>query len=203
MNAVDALAALIIETRAAPAKPRHRSRGESGADGYTICSRCRRTRQSDSMESCVRAKGFRGWSLAASSRRSDRASELAGHNVQELIAYAKARPGKLNYASVGVGSPAPCGRALQLKPVSTSSTCRTGRRSAVSDTIGGQVHWRSLSMPAALQHVNTGVTAIDACRNCRGQAQHCCAWSDVAIAGVVRGDSYMACCTPPARHDAN
>jgi tripartite-type tricarboxylate transporter receptor subunit TctC len=37
---------------------------------------------------------------------------LPAHNVQELIALAKAQPGKLNYASAGVGSGINIGNVL-------------------------------------------------------------------------------------------
>jgi tripartite-type tricarboxylate transporter receptor subunit TctC len=83
---------------------------------------------------------------------------LPVNNVQELIAYAKARPGKLNYASVGVGSPAHiAGELFKLKTgvdmVHVPYKCGGP---AVSDTIGGQVQLAFVSMPAALQHVKSG-----------------------------------------------
>src|SRR5438874_6384947 len=79
-------------------------------------------------------------------------------NVQELVAYAKARPGKLNYASVGVGSPAHiAGELFKLKSgVDMVHVPYKGGGPAVSDTIGGQVQLAFVSMPAALQHVKSG-----------------------------------------------
>ena len=83
---------------------------------------------------------------------------VPANNVQELIAYAKANPGKLNFASVGIGSPGHvAGELFKL---------RTGTRMvhvpykgggpAVIDTMGGQVQLLFVSMPAAWQHVKSG-----------------------------------------------
>ena len=83
---------------------------------------------------------------------------LPVNNIHELIAYAKARPGKLNYASVGVGSPAHiAGELFKLKSgVDMVHVPYKGGGPAVSDTIGGQVQLAFVSMPAALQHVKSG-----------------------------------------------
>ena len=60
------------------------------------------------------------------------------NNIAELIAYAKARPGKLNYASVGVGSPGHiAGELFKLKTgVDIVHVPYKGGGPAVSDTIG-------------------------------------------------------------------
>jgi tripartite-type tricarboxylate transporter receptor subunit TctC len=78
--------------------------------------------------------------------------------VPELIAYAKANPGKLNYASVGTGSPAHiAGEMLKLKAgISMVHVPYKGGGPAVIDTIGGQVQIAFVSMPAAWQHVKAG-----------------------------------------------
>jgi tripartite-type tricarboxylate transporter receptor subunit TctC len=62
-------------------------------------------------------------------------------SVKELIAYAKANPGKLNYASVGIGSPAHiAGELLKLKAgIDMVHVPYKGGAPAVVDTIGGQV----------------------------------------------------------------
>jgi tripartite-type tricarboxylate transporter receptor subunit TctC len=79
-------------------------------------------------------------------------------NIAELIAYAKARPGKLNYASVGIGSPGHiAGELFKLKTgVDIVHVPYKGGGPAVSDTIGGQVQMLFVSMPAAWQHVKSG-----------------------------------------------
>ncbi len=79
-------------------------------------------------------------------------------NIAELIAYAKARPGKLNYASVGIGSPGHiAGELFKLKTgIDIVHVPYKGGGPAVSDTIGGQVQMLFVSMPAAWQHVKSG-----------------------------------------------
>jgi tripartite-type tricarboxylate transporter receptor subunit TctC len=83
---------------------------------------------------------------------------LPANNVQELIAYAKANPGKLNFASVGTGSPGHiAGELFKLKAgVDMVHVPYKGGGPAVTDTLGGQVQLLFVSMPAAWQHVKTG-----------------------------------------------
>jgi tripartite-type tricarboxylate transporter receptor subunit TctC len=80
------------------------------------------------------------------------------NSVSELIALAKANPGKLNYASVGTGSPAHiAGELLKLRTgVDIVHVPYKGGGPAVIDTIGGQVQLAFVSMPAAWQHVKAG-----------------------------------------------
>jgi tripartite-type tricarboxylate transporter receptor subunit TctC len=80
------------------------------------------------------------------------------NSVKELIAYAKANPGKLNYASVGTGSPAHiAGELLKLRTgIDMVHVPYKGGGPAVVDTIGGQVQLAFVSMPAAWQHVKAG-----------------------------------------------
>jgi tripartite-type tricarboxylate transporter receptor subunit TctC len=79
-------------------------------------------------------------------------------NVKELIALAKANPGKLNYASVGTGSPGHiAGELFKLRAgVDIVHVPYKGGGPAVIDTIGGQVQLLFVSMPAAWQHVKAG-----------------------------------------------
>jgi tripartite-type tricarboxylate transporter receptor subunit TctC len=79
-------------------------------------------------------------------------------NVKELIAYAKANPGKLNYASAGTGSPGHmAGELFKLKAgVDMVHVPYKGGGPAVVDTMGGQVQLLFVSMPAAWQQVKAG-----------------------------------------------
>jgi tripartite-type tricarboxylate transporter receptor subunit TctC len=83
---------------------------------------------------------------------------VPANNVKELIALAKANPGKRNYASVGTGSPAHiAGELLKLKAgIDMVHVPYKGGGPAVVDTIGGQVQLAFVSMPAAWQHVKAG-----------------------------------------------
>jgi len=79
-------------------------------------------------------------------------------NVQELIELAKKQPGKLNFASVGTGSPGHiAGELFKLKTgTSIVHVPYKGGGPAVTDTLGGQVQLLFVSMPAAWQYVKAG-----------------------------------------------
>ncbi len=80
------------------------------------------------------------------------------NNVKELIALARAQPGKLNYASVGTGSPGHiAGELFKLKTgVDMVHIPYKGGGPAVTDTLGGQVQLLFVSLPAAMQYVKAG-----------------------------------------------
>ncbi len=83
---------------------------------------------------------------------------VPANNVQELIAYGKANPGKLNFASVGIGSPGHiAGELFKLRTgVNMVHVPYKGGGPAVADTMGGQVQLLFVSLPAAWQHVKSG-----------------------------------------------
>ncbi len=83
---------------------------------------------------------------------------VPANNVKELIALAKAEPGKLNFASVGTGSPGHiAGELFKLKTgTNMVHVPYKGGGPAVTDTLGGQVQLLFVSMPAALQYVKAG-----------------------------------------------
>jgi tripartite-type tricarboxylate transporter receptor subunit TctC len=80
------------------------------------------------------------------------------NNVAELVAAAKAKPGELSYASVGVGSPGHlAGELLNLRAgVKTQHVPYRGGGPAVTDVMAGQVPLLWVSIPAAAQFVKTG-----------------------------------------------
>jgi len=102
---------------------------------------------------------------------------LPVNNVQELIAYAKANPGKLNFASVGTGSPGHiAGELFKLKTgVDIVHVPYKGGGPAVTDTLGGQVQLLFVSMPAAWQFVKAGRLKAFAVTSDKRSvvAQHC------------------------------
>lgn len=79
-------------------------------------------------------------------------------NVKELIAYAKAHPRALNYASSGIGASAHM--AAELFKASTHTDIvhvpYKGQPPAMIDLISGRVQMMFANIPAALPHVKAG-----------------------------------------------
>jgi tripartite-type tricarboxylate transporter receptor subunit TctC len=80
------------------------------------------------------------------------------HNVAELVKAAKASPGKLNYASPGVGTPHHMAMELFKNTLGISITHIPYRGSgpALTDLLGGQVDCMFLPIHVALTHVKAG-----------------------------------------------
>jgi tripartite-type tricarboxylate transporter receptor subunit TctC len=76
----------------------------------------------------------------------------------DLVAAAKARPGKLNYASPGVGTPHHMSMELfkQTAGVYLTHIPYRGTAQAVTDLLGGQVDAMFLPIHVALPHVKAG-----------------------------------------------
>ncbi len=79
-------------------------------------------------------------------------------SVQELITYAKANPGKLNFASTGTGSITHFATELFNLLAATRMTHipYKGTGPALADLLGGQVQLIFGAMPATIPHVKTG-----------------------------------------------
>src|SRR4051812_19177940 len=79
-------------------------------------------------------------------------------SVHDLVAAAKARPGKLNYASPGVGTPHHMSMELfkQTAGVYLTHIPYRGNAQAVTDLLGGQVDAMFLPIHVALPHIKTG-----------------------------------------------
>jgi tripartite-type tricarboxylate transporter receptor subunit TctC len=76
-------------------------------------------------------------------------------NVKELIAYARANPGKLNAASSGVGTPNHLGAEMlkYLAKLDIVHVAYKGGGPAMTDLIAGQVQLQFSSIPTVLTHV--------------------------------------------------
>lgn len=76
----------------------------------------------------------------------------------ELVAAAKAKPGRINYASPGVGTPHHMSMELfkQTAGVYLTHIPYRGTAQAVTDILGGQVEAMFLPIHVALPHVKTG-----------------------------------------------
>mgnify|MGYP001305420302 CR=1 FL=1 len=85
-------------------------------------------------------------------------AEFPAKNVQELIARAKAEPGKLTYASSGVGnSDHLCGELFNLMAgISAIHVPYKGGAPAVQDVIPGRVAYYFAGMPVGLPLVKSG-----------------------------------------------
>jgi tripartite-type tricarboxylate transporter receptor subunit TctC len=78
--------------------------------------------------------------------------------VKELIAYAKANPGKLNFASSGNGSSIHLSGELfkSMTGIDMVHVPYKGSAPAVADLLGGQTAIMFDNMPSAIQHVRAG-----------------------------------------------
>src|SRR5688500_11518005 len=79
-------------------------------------------------------------------------------SMQDVVTMAKAQPGRLNFASVGNGTPSHiAGELLKLRTgVDIVHIPYKGGGPAVADTLGGQVPLLFVTMPAAMSHVRAG-----------------------------------------------
>jgi len=78
--------------------------------------------------------------------------------IQELIAYAKARPGQLSYASGGNGSSSHMSMELlkSMAGIDVVHVPYKGSTPALTDVISGQDAVMSVNMPPAVPHVKAG-----------------------------------------------
>ena len=83
---------------------------------------------------------------------------VPANSLKEFIAYAKAHPGQLNYASQGNGSLAHVGTALFEQVTGTDMTHvpYKGSGPAIQDVLGGQVQVFVTTPPSVMQHVQAG-----------------------------------------------
>jgi tripartite-type tricarboxylate transporter receptor subunit TctC len=80
------------------------------------------------------------------------------HTVPEFIAYAKVRPGQINFASPGNGSTIQlCGELFKMMTgVNMVHVPYRGNAPAVTDLIAGQVQLMFADTPSSLEHVKAG-----------------------------------------------
>jgi len=83
---------------------------------------------------------------------------VAANSVSELIALAKAKPGVLNFASVGTGTSPHLGGELfkALAGVDVVHVPYKGTAPAMTDLLAGRVQFMFTSMPTVLAHVKGG-----------------------------------------------
>jgi len=85
-------------------------------------------------------------------------ASLPVNSVRELIAYAKAHPGKLNYASSGIGSTAHLTGELLKRAAGIEMThiVYRGAGPALADVLAGQVDLMFASIVSSLHHAKSG-----------------------------------------------
>ena len=83
---------------------------------------------------------------------------VPARTIPELIAYAKANPGKLNMASAGIGSPSHVAGELfkMMAGVDMVHVPYRGVAPALADLLGGQVQVMVDNMPTAIEHIRAG-----------------------------------------------
>ena len=83
---------------------------------------------------------------------------LPAKNVAEFIAYAKANPGKMNFASGGVGtSPHLSGELLKtMTGINLVHVPYRGTPPALADLLAGQVQMMFDNIPGSIGHIKTG-----------------------------------------------
>jgi tripartite-type tricarboxylate transporter receptor subunit TctC len=79
-------------------------------------------------------------------------------SLQDVVKMAKEKPGALNFASVGNGTPSHiAGELIKLRSgIDMVHIPYKGGGPAVADTLGGQVSFAIVTMPAAMSHVRAG-----------------------------------------------
>ncbi len=84
---------------------------------------------------------------------------LPPKTLKELIAYAKANPGKLNYASAGKGTVGHLSAELlkSMADIKMVHVPYKGAGPAMTDVLGGHVQMIFSSMPAAIPHIQSGM----------------------------------------------
>jgi tripartite-type tricarboxylate transporter receptor subunit TctC len=84
--------------------------------------------------------------------------KLPFHSVKDLLAYAKANPGKLNYGSPGVGTSAHLAGELlkNLAGINMTHVSYKGAAPAVTDLLGGQIQVMLITAASATTYVKSG-----------------------------------------------
>ena len=83
---------------------------------------------------------------------------VPAQNLRELIALAKAQPGKLNFASPGAGGANHLAAEMlkTMAGIEATHVPYKGFAPAEADLLGGRISFMFSSLPAAMQHVRSG-----------------------------------------------
>lgn len=83
---------------------------------------------------------------------------VPANSIQELIAYAKSNPGKLNYVTPGNGTPSHLATAIfeDMADVKLTHVPYKGSGPALTDMLSGQTQLWIANAPVVLQHIKSG-----------------------------------------------
>jgi len=83
---------------------------------------------------------------------------VPAQTMAELLAYARANPNKLNYASPGNGSPSHLATEIfkSMAGIELVHVPYKGSGPALADMLGGQIQFWIANSPVVLQHIETG-----------------------------------------------
>jgi tripartite-type tricarboxylate transporter receptor subunit TctC len=82
---------------------------------------------------------------------------LGVKNFEELIAYAKANPGKLNYSSTGIGTSSHLSGFMLCKRAGIEATHVPYKGAdALNDLLAGRVQFMFATIPSVIQHIQAG-----------------------------------------------
>ena len=84
--------------------------------------------------------------------------QMPVRTLQEFIAHAKTRPGEINFASSGVGTPSHLASELlsQMAGIKTVHVPYKGSGTAIMDVFAGRVHFYFTNVPGSLAHLKAG-----------------------------------------------
>jgi tripartite-type tricarboxylate transporter receptor subunit TctC len=85
-------------------------------------------------------------------------ASVAADSVADMIAMAKARPGAINYGSIGIGSSSHLNTVLfeMMAGVKLTPVHYRGGAPAISDLVGGHIPMLFISFPSVREHVKAG-----------------------------------------------
>ncbi len=82
---------------------------------------------------------------------------VPAHNMDELVAYAKANPGKLNYGSTGIGTSSHLSSFMLGKRVGFEATHIPYKGAdALKDLLAGRIQFMFATIPSVMQHITAG-----------------------------------------------
>jgi tripartite-type tricarboxylate transporter receptor subunit TctC len=131
-------------------------------DGYTLLAVASSNMINATLYEKLNFDFIRDIALVASISRVPQVMEVnpsfPAKTLPELIAYAKANPGKINFASAGNGSVAHVTGELfkMMAGVNMQHVPYRGAAPALTDLIGGQVHLMFDNVPSSIEHIRAG-----------------------------------------------